>query len=890
MSTRYGLAVLVALFVAAPAFAQESVAVISAKEHLRSLSAPSALSGADLDDLAATDSYLDRRTGATYVYLAQRHLGIPVHGAVASVAVQANGKTLGLSPRGFEVALASRVNATEPQIGGDAAVSLAESRVAALAPQEDRSRVQTLSDDPDADDAAGQPIVFEATAPQLVYQPTDGGEVRLVWHTTLTATSGAMQVWSVRVDALTGSILAMDDMVDRDRWHVEDAAPSVPSFAPVAAPQAAPAAVRGGASYRVLPYPVESPIHGEFELVTNPADAEASPLGWHDTGSQTFTTTRGNNIWAYPDRNDSESPDAEGVPEGGSDLTFDFVYDTDQHPRESVEAATVNLFYWGNITHDVTYQYGFDEASGNFQFNNFGNGGVGGDMARLEAQSGAQRCNDNPQDPSNFACYGNANFSTPGDGGSGRMQMYEWVGSPTLNVTSPSGIAGDKPVAPGLFGTPGDISGEVVAAETSAGETSEGCTAGDIANGAALSGKIALISRGTCPFTAKARSAEALGAIAVIVHNNNRELPESPEDLVRMAISPDEDDDISIPAVFVQRSVGRSLATQTEPVTLDLVQPPRRDSDLDVGVVVHEYGHGISNRLTGGPSASGCLRNGEQMGEGWSDYYGLMLTMTEASDTPRGIAPYLTFEGTDGQGIRPAPYARDFSVNDLTYQSVISGAGSTLSVPHGLGTVWATMLWDMTLDLTDALGFDEDVYDADGGSGNQVALNLVTTGMKLQPCSPGFVDGRDAILQADTLLYGGANSEIIWAAFARRGLGVNADQGSSENPNDGMADFTTPVVSNERGPNTDGAALAIAGPNPARSTTTLSLSLAAPETVTVRVMDLLGREVQTLHTGALAAGEAHRFEVNASGLAPGVYLVRASGDTFSATQRLTVVR
>ncbi len=34
---------------------------------------------------------------------------------------------------------------------------------------------------------------------------------------------------------------------------------------------------------------------------------------------------------------------------------------------------------------------------------------------------------------------------------------------------------------------------------------------------------------------------------------------------------------------------------------------PNVDGDLDNHVIVHEYGHGISNRLTGGPSNVGCL-------------------------------------------------------------------------------------------------------------------------------------------------------------------------------------------------------------------------------------------------------------------------------------------
>jgi uncharacterized repeat protein (TIGR01451 family) len=71
-------------------------------------------------------------------------------------------------------------------------------------------------------------------------------------------------------------------------------------------------------------------------------------------------------------------------------------------------------------------------------------------------------------------------------------------------------------------------------------------------------------------------------------------------------------------------------------------------------------------------------------------------------------------------------------------------------------------------------------------------MALVLEGMKLQPCNPGFVDGRDAILLADMNLYGGANQCLIWEAFAKRGLGFSADQGSSGSRTDGVEAFDTP--------------------------------------------------------------------------------------------------
>src|SRR5690606_18890361 len=111
--------------------------------------------------------------------------------------------------------------------------------------------------------------------------------------------------------------------------------------------------------------------------------------------------------------------------------------------------------------------------------------------------------------------------------------------------------------------------------------------------------------------------------------------------------------------------------------------------------------------------------------------------------------------------------------------------------PHGVGSVWAAMLWEMTWDLIAEHGFDSDIYNGTGG--NNIALQLVTDGLKLQPCSPGFIDGRDAILEADQIANGGANRCIIWRAFARRGLGLSATQGSSNSKVDGAEAFNVPV-------------------------------------------------------------------------------------------------
>ena len=77
-------------------------------------------------------------------------------------------------------------------------------------------------------------------------------------------------------------------------------------------------------------------------------------------------------------------------------------------------------------------------------------------------------------------------------------------------------------------------------------------------------------------------------------------------------------------------------------------------------------------------------------------------------------------------------------------------------------------------------------------------------------------------------------------------------------------------------------------PNPTSSGASVSFALAEASGVTVDLVDVLGRRVATLASGALPAGPA-RLRVP-TGLAPGLYLVRVRTAAGTATARLSVVR
>lgn len=750
----------------------------------------------DLTALKVRDEYTDPHNGVTHLYLRQQIGGIEVVDADLGTHLTKDG----------EVITVSSTLVKGLRAGGDrgtAALSAAQAAAAAAAYVDltltEELEVQSTTDGPQRETTLSTGgIASEPIRARLVYQPVADDQVRLAWNVDIGETGG-QHVWNISVDAETGTVLSGDDLVDHDNWdHVVPDAKRNAFLARTAGARAlrpvSEATVADGSGYLVFAQPLENPNDGGTSLVLNPAEAVASPFGWHDTNGADgaeFTRTRGNNVHAYTDIDANNVADAGSDPDGGPSLQFNFAFDATLSPAANRPPAVVNLFYWNNIVHDVYYQYGFNELSGNFQVNNYGRGPVvaplgNNDDVRAEAQDGSGT--------------NNANFFTPVDGQRPRMQMYVW-GYPFSGIVvvhTPAGIAANYIAAGASFGpalTAGGVTGDIVlgldAANPAGPSTTDGCTA--FTNAAALAGKIVLVDRGSCDFTVKVNNAQLAGAIAVVVGNN---VPGDPRTMGFTAPIPV----ITIPSVMVSldnANLFKANLPVNATIKLNPAPPPNRDSDFDAGVIAHEYGHGISNRLTGGRNVVNCLNNQEQMGEGWSDWLALVLT-THPSDTgalPRGVGTYLIFQTPTGNGIRPTPYSTDMSINPSTYNTI-----KTAAVPHGVGYVWSTMLWDMYWNLVGKHGYTPNVYDATSGYGNTLAIQLVLDGMKLQPCRPGFVDGRNAILQADVNLTGGANQCEIWRAFAKRGLGMGASQGSNLSVADGtesyVADNVPPVLSN----------------------------------------------------------------------------------------------
>ncbi len=559
--------------------------------------------------------------------------------------------------------------------------------------------------------------------------------------------------------------------------------------------------------------------------------------------------------------------------------------------------------------HDVWYQYGFTEASGNFQNFNNNNGGVGNDYLLAQGIDNL------------YYARNNANFATPVDGNSPVMQMYVWNKDvpDTMLIESPMNISGPymnvhTPISPLVYAP---VSRPLVQVMDVSNDPSYGCSA--LTNGYLLKGNIALVDKGICSFSSKLSKIQNAGAIAMVICNNDDNeptgiggwsygigipvvmirkkdcekiklqlsngvmatllptsalkckvnqksilfsrapyvnyFPNIQTDIVQVIDGGTDPLDgcdliqngpalngkiallqegscepsyqayqaqsygavaviickkgpgypdsipygnygqwIQIPILKISEADCQTIRMQM-PVKAELVNsvPPLLDGDLDAGIICHEYGHGISNRLTGGPGTVSCLTNAEQMGEGWSDFFGLVMTLNagDYAYKSRGIGVYSAGQQTNGVGIRPNPYNVSLSVNPADYSQLADVVH--ISQPHGIGYLWCSMIWDMLWAFVKLYGLESDIYNASSTKGNPKACKLIIEGMKLQPCSPGFVDARNAILKADTILYNGQHACMIWNVFARRGLGYSAKQGSSSRRDDGVAAYDIPA-------------------------------------------------------------------------------------------------
>jgi hypothetical protein len=213
-------------------------------------------------------------------------------------------------------------------------------------------------------------------------------------------------------------------------------------------------------------------------------------------------------------------------------------------------------------------------------------------------------------------------------------------------------------------------------------------------------------------------------------------------------------------------------------MNMGLVTSTGRHTALDSSVVFHEFTHGLSNRLVGGPANDHTLDaiQSGSMGEGWSDYVACTINNTVVLGT---------WVLNNTTGIRGFPYDSGFPDD---YGKLGTGRYNEV---HNNGEIWCATLMELNRRIGAAL-----------------AIQVVVDGLKLTPSNPTYLQARDGILaalaaKARTERWGGVlrrhRTRQAWRAFARFGMGPKARSGASTGLTGIVADFTVPRIAERSG-------------------------------------------------------------------------------------------
>lgn len=212
-------------------------------------------------------------------------------------------------------------------------------------------------------------------------------------------------------------------------------------------------------------------------------------------------------------------------------------------------------------------------------------------------------------------------------------------------------------------------------------------------------------------------------------------------------------------AVQGTANMGTPVDGLSPEMNMGLVTRTGRHTAFDSDVVFHEFMHGVTNRLVGGAMNVDALDSPQSggMGEGWGDY--VACTVNDVTVVGSWVT---SLPG----GIRGFPYDSAFpdDFGEL-------GQGRYTEV-HNIGEIWCATLLEVNRNI-----------------GARLAMQLVVDALKLSPPNPSFLNMRDAILRAmDDARTAGRLSdnehatafEGLWAAFAKFGMGVNAQSNGAQ--------------------------------------------------------------------------------------------------------------
>lgn len=803
------------------ALTDRELLVAHAREHLRNEAKALRLDAALIDEAKVTDAQFNGN-GPAVVRFRQRVDGVEVFHRSLNVLLDRSYRPVAVSgyfatdfdrkaPRAFTLGGAQAIATAWTHLGGALSAS-------ALVPSRKQGEWQWYA----------RPLVegthwFEREPrARAVYYPRAGG-LEPAYHVELFAkarVNGNLMAYGLVVSAVDGKVL------HRDNLKAAAEAPTPFTYRTFADPETL--------------QPFDSPVGNEYapfpgssardrpERTVVPSQLVTLPHAGIVTGDPWLaadaTQTTGNNVDACIDQYDQgvntpagglavpppvnsclEGVEPRAATTAAHTFDYDFVADTDPSTDEAKNGAVVNLFYINNWLHDVWYNHGFDEVSGNAQSDNYGRyveedpetgekTPVGdGDPLLAQGQDASGR--------------NNANMATPADGSSPVMQQYLFDGRLLGEVRQTAPIQGEalvwETIANGSD-TDYDVEGELALVNDGLGvsptdacgpaypypeEVNEQGLPLPLAPVAlppdpSLQGKIALVDRGNCNTTYKLQYAIASGAIGLIVVNNvdgdppsnigNLDVPLAP-------VQPTEQVYKERPVVIIRKDDGQALKDQLaagETVTMKLTRQPSVDADgtLDNQIIAHEFFHYVHHRLTDSSN-----QQADAMSEGWGDINSFMLSVRPDDrfvpgnnewQGAYGMSAYVT--NNFWSGIRRAPYTTDFDKNAFTFRHISDGeptpdggAGAGNSEVHAAGEIWANMVFECYAGLLRSSS-DQAFFAT-----RDRMRDYIIGGFKMTPADATYTEARDAIL-AVAFATDFDDYAACSRGFARRGNGLNA--------------------------------------------------------------------------------------------------------------------
>jgi len=312
--------------------------------------------------------------------------------------------------------------------------------------------------------------------------------------------------------------------------------------------------------------------------------------------------------------------------------------------------------------------------------------------------------------------------------------------------------------------------GGIIIPPTATPSSASGCTAADFSG--FVSGRVALVQRGTCTFGTKALNAQAAGASGIIIFNEGN--PDRTDvfsgiltDAAGNTVVP------NIPVMFVPFALGSSLFTQatstTPPVVSIDVQGVSNPNALDYNVIAESKG-GDKNHVVVVDAHLDAIFGAGMLDNASGSATILDIAQQMKNVTPRNKLRFIWFGGEELGLLGSTFYVNNLSSNDLSHIGYDLDADVTATPNYLIGVLdpaavdlfgrqvistfpnrvykSSTVARDQAIAYFDSVGLNHELFSPDGTD----AFSFNAAGI---PAS-GLLTGQDCCKNAgDVALFGG---------------------------------------------------------------------------------------------------------------------------------------